>query len=368
MKSLIGLIKKEFFHIFRDVRTMIILFGMPIAQIILFGYVLTNELKEVNVAVLDYSKDVTSKEITNKIESSTYFNISAYIQSHNEIDELFRKNKVKEVIIFEPGFAQNIVRNGQANIQLIADATEPNTARLATNYTSAIINKYFAEKAMPGVSLPTTTPQIRMLYNEELKGAYLFVPGIMAVILMLISAMMTSITIAREKEAGTMEVLLASPLKSGQIILGKVIPYLFLSFLNAVLIIVMGNLIFHVPVEGSIVLLLSLSILFILLALSLGILISTMASNQMIAMMVSGFALMMPTLLLSGFIFPIENMPIPLQIFSHAIPARWYIIIVRAIMLKGVGLSYLLKPVAILIGMTIFFIGLSIKRFKTRLG
>lgn len=368
MKSLFGLIRKEFLHIFRDVRTMIILFGMPVAQIILFGYVLTNELKEVNVAILDRAKDTTSKEIINRISGSTYFNVTQYLQSEKKIESAFKKGHIKEVIVFENDFERNIFRTGKGNLQLIADATEPNTARLVVNYTSAIIQSYFQEKVPPSLKMPTIKPQVRMLYNEELKGAFLFVPGIMAVILMLISAMMTSITIAREKEAGTMEVLLASPLKSYQIVIGKVLPYLGLSFINAVLIILLGYFVFEVPVRGSVVLLLAENILFIFLALSLGILISTVASSQMLAMFISGFGLMLPTLLLSGFIFPIENMPVILQKASAIIPARWFIIIVRNIMLKGVGISSILQPTLILLTMTFLFIGLSIKRFKTHLG
>lgn len=368
MNSLFGLIRKEFLHIFRDVRTMIILFGMPVAQIILFGYVLTNELKEVNVAILDKANDTSSKEIIHRISGSSYFNVSMYLQSEKEIERAFRKGLIKEVILIEKNFERNIHQDGQGNVQLIADATEPNTARLVVNYTSAIIHSYFQENAPPHLSIPTIKPQVRMLYNEELKGAFLFVPGIMAVILMLISAMMTSITIAREKEAGTMEVLLASPLKSYQIVVGKVVPYLGLSFINAVLIILLGYFVFDVPVRGSVVLLLAENILFIFLALSLGILISTVASSQMLAMFISGFGLMMPTLLLSGFIFPIENMPVILQKASTIIPARWFIVIVRNIMLKGVGITSILQPTLILLGMTIFFIGMSIKRFKTRLG
>lgn len=368
MKTLIGLIRKEFLHIFRDVRTMIILFGMPVAQIILFGYVLTNELKEVNVVILDKAKDNTSREIIHRISGSSYFHIAGYLQSENEIEDAFRKGNIKEVLLFEQHFGQNISREGSGNIQIIADATEPNTARLVVNYTTAIIQDYFKDKIPPDFTFPNITPEVRMLYNEELKGAFLFVPGIMAVILMLISAMMTSITITREKEAGTMEVLLASPLRSAQIVVGKVLPYLALSFINALIIVILGNFIFQVPVRGSLFLLMAESTLFIFLALSLGILISTVAKSQMIAMFMSGFALMMPTILLSGFIFPIENMPEILQKLSVIIPARWFIIIVRSIMLKGAGMGEIYIPTLVLMGMTLFFMGLSIKRFKTRLG
>jgi ABC-2 type transport system permease protein len=206
-----------------------------------------------------------------------------------------------------------------------------------------------------------------MLYNEGLKSVYMFVPGIMAMILMLISAMMTSISISKEKEMGTMEVLLASPLKPIQIVLGKVTPYLLLSFINAVTIILIGTLIFGVPIKGSMVFLLAESFLFILMALSLGILISTIAPNQMTAMFISVMALMLPTILLSGFMFPIENMPLPLQILSNIMPPRWFIVIIKNIMLKGTGIFYVWKETLILMFMTFVFIGLSVKNFKIRL-
>jgi ABC-2 type transport system permease protein len=206
-----------------------------------------------------------------------------------------------------------------------------------------------------------------MVYNEQLKGSFMFVPGIMALILMLISAMMTSISIVREKEMGTMEILLVSPLKPFQIITGKVVSYIVLAFINAVTILLLGNFVFGVPIQGSVILLLLECILYIILALSLGILISSITDNQQVAMMISGFALMMPVILLSGFIFPIENMPMILQWFCQLMPAKWFIIIIKSIMLKGVGIGYVWKETLILIGMTILFLSISLKKFKIRL-
>jgi ABC-2 type transport system permease protein len=210
-------------------------------------------------------------------------------------------------------------------------------------------------------------PELRMYYNEEMKSAYMFVPGTMALILMLISAMMTSISITREKELGTMEILLVSPLKPAQIIVGKVIPYLLLSIVNAFVIVLVGRFVFGVPVTGSFILLMLETILFILMALCLGIFISTVAKNQMVAMFISMIVLMLPTIILSGFIFPIENMPKILQVVSHIMPARYFITIIRGIMLKGVGILFVWKETAILIAMTLFFIALSVKKFKIRL-
>ena len=367
MKLFRSFVKKEFFHIFRDTRTLLILFGLPIALILIFGYVVTSEIKNAKIAILDHSKDEVTIEISNKILSSGYFILDENLQSEKQIEDVFKRGNVREVIIFEPDFAKNLSKNKQANIQILTDASDANTANLILSYTRAIIQDYSASlNKLPANSIQII-PQTRMLYNEELKGVYMFVPGTMALILLLVSAMMTSISIAREKEMGTMEVMLVSPLKPLQIILGKVTPYFVLSFVNAVTILLLGYFVFGMPVKGSLILLLGESMLFILLALSLGILISTVSPNQQIAMFISMMALMLPTILLSGFIFPIENMPVLLQWISHIMPARWFITILKNIMLKGTGLLFVWKESLIMIAMTVFFITMSVKKFKVRL-
>ena len=367
MKRFLGFVKKEFYHLLRDKRTMLILFGMPVAQILIFGYAITNEIKDVKIAILDQSKDSVTREITTKILSSGYFLLEQNLSDLNEIETYFKQGKIKEVIVFEPDFAKKLEKEGTANIQLLADASDANTANFIVNYTSGIVYKYVAEMNSNLQTQKQIVPQVRMMYNEGLKGAYMFVPGTMAMILMLVSAMMTSISIAREKEMGTMETLLVSPLKPIQIVLGKVTPYVILSFLNALTIILLGYFVFDVPVQGSVVLLLAESMLFIILALSLGIFISTVSNSQQTAMFISKLALMLPTILLSGFIFPIENMPQILQYLSALMPPRWFIIIIKNIMLKGTGFLYVWKETLILAGMTFVFIALSIKKFKIRL-
>jgi ABC-2 type transport system permease protein len=333
MKQLKSFIKKEFFHIFRDPRTMLILFGIPVAQLLIFGTVIKNEIKDVPVAIYDQSKDETTQQITSKLLSSGYFVLVDNLQNTSGIEETFRKGKVKEIIVFESNFGEKLIKEGSAQVQLIADASDPNMARLAVSYTRGIINDY-VQKMNPNLELPMQIqPEVRMYFNEEMKSAYMFVPGTMALILMLISAMMTSISITREKELGTMEILLVSPLKPAQIIIGKVLPYLLLSIVNAFVIVLIGRFVFGVPITGSFILLMLETILFILMALCLGILISTMAKSQMTAMFISMIVLMLPTILLSGFIFPIENMPEILQWLSHIMPARWCIALLRGIML-----------------------------------
>ena len=363
-----GFIIKEFYHIFRDVRTMIILFGMPVVQILLFGFALTNEIKNARIAVLDYSKDEVTAQIIAKITSSGYFILEENLTSEDQIEDKFRQGKIKEVIIFEDNFAENLEKNKNAGIHIIGDASDPNTASLLANYTRAIISDYEANLILNQASIPLMiTPEPVLLFNPELKSVFMFVPGIITILLMLVCAMMTSISIAREKELGTMEVLLVSPLKPFQIILGKVTPYVVLSLVNALTILTLGYFVFGMPMRGNLALLLTEAMLFIMMALSMGILISTIAKNQQIALMISLAGLMLPTILLSGFIFPIENMPVVLQIISNIMPSKWFIIIIKAIMLKGLGLQYIWKETLIIILMTAAFIGLSVRNFKIRL-
>ena len=367
MKRFIGFLKKEFYHIFRDKRSLFILFGMPVAQIMLFGFAITNEINNVNIAILDKSEDVTTKEIINKISSSTYFTIEQFIINEAEIETIFKKGKVKAVLIFEKDFSKNLIKENNAAVQIITDATDPNTANTISNYANSMLQKY-QQEVNKSIEIPyQIIPKSRMVFNQELKSVFMFVPGVMTIILMLVSAMMTSISITREKELGTMEILLVSPLKPFQVIIGKVVPYIFLSIINAIVIVLLSIFIFEMPVQGSLLLLGVESVIFIVNALSLGILISTISATQQTAMMVSLMGLMLPVILLSGFIFPINSMPEILQVISNVIPATWYIIILKGIMLKGVGLAIIWKETLILVAMTLFFIALSIKKYKIRL-
>ncbi|MEX0982914.1 MAG: ABC transporter permease [Bacteroidales bacterium] len=367
MKRFLGFVKKEFRHIFRDVRTLVILFGLPVMMIILFGYVVSNDLKDIRIAILDLSGDRMTHDITNKVLASGYFVQAGNLTSEKEIERAFQSGRAKVVLIFGPDFESRVVNDKRAALRLVVDAADANSAQLAVNYAQGIIASYFTD-LQNNVSVPwRVETRSRMMYNESMKGVYMFVPGLMALILMLISALMTSITITREKEFGTMEPLLASPLRPREIILGKVTPYVLLSFVNALTILILGVLVFKVPVTGSIPLLLAESLLYITLALSLGVFISSVAKTQQIAMVFSMVGLMLPTILLSGFIFPIENMPAVLQWFSSIMPARWFIVIIKNIMLKGTGLLFVWKETLILLLMTVFFILAAVRRFKTRL-
>ena len=367
MKNFLGFIKKEFLHILRDFRTLIILFGLPVVQILIFGFVIRNEIQDVKIAILDHSKDEVTLELTNKILSSGFFLLNKNLSDNDEIEDIFRKGKVREIIIFESNFAGRLEREGLAAVQVIADASDPNSASLVVNYTIGILSDY-TKKMNKTISKPLQiTPQVRMMYNPDLKSSFMFVPGTMALILMLVSAMMTSISIAREKEQGTMEVLLTSPLRPVQIVIGKVMPYVLLSCINAIVIISLGYFVFGLPIKGNLSLLFGETVLFISLALSLGILISTMAKSQQVAMFMSVFALMLPTILLSGFIFPVENMPGILQWLTYIVPPKYFIEILRSIMLKGTSFINVWKQTVVLAGMTSVFILISVLKFKIRL-
>jgi ABC-2 type transport system permease protein len=368
MKSFSGFVIKEFKQIYRDKRTLTVLFGMPIIMLVLFGFAIRNEVTNAQIGILDLSKDEVTRTITQKLKASETFEVRAYLQTYEEVEGLFRQGNIKEVVVFEADFKEKLVREGVADVQVITDATDPNLANLVQSYTANIIRDYVRElNENENIQQAGITPQVRMMYNPELRSVNLFVPGLIAVILMLISALMTSISITREKELGNMEILLVSPLKPYHIIVGKVLPYLVLSIVNVITILVLAKFVFQVPFQGSYILFFTEAILFILTALALGVFISTAANNQQTAMMVSLAGLLLPTVLLSGFIFPVSSMPIPLQWISHVIPAKWFLIIVRGIMLKGSEFIFIWKETLILTGITLFFIILSLKKFKVRL-
>lgn len=343
------------------------LFGLPIAQIVLFGFALTNEVKNAQIVVADYSKDVATKQIIDKIGASRYFDIEKSLLSHNEIEDKFKEGKIKLAVIFPENFNNDLLHLNKAQIQIIADASDINTANTLTNYVSFIIMDYQKE-LMKNLSVPLAiTPEIRMLYNPELKGEHTFIPGIMAMIMMLVCVMMTSISIVKEKELGTMEILLVSPFKPILVIIAKFIPYLIISIFNVTSILLLSVFALHLPIKGNLFLLYAESLLFIMTALSIGLLISINAQSQQTAMFGSLMATMLPTLLLSGFMFPIENMPLPLQIISNIVPSKWFFYIVKSIMIKGAGFGAIWKETLILGGMTLFFLAISLKKFKIRL-
>ena len=367
MQQFIAFVKKEFFHVLRDRRTLLILFGMPVVQILIFGFALTNEIKDSKVVVADHAKDLASQQIITKIGASRYFKIERSVLSEPEIIRSFQEGKVKAAVIFPANFNNDLLHFNKAQIQVIADATDPNTANMITNFVTAIVMDYQTEinqnMAVPYQIIPET----RMLYNPQLKGAHNFVPGVMALILMLVCVMMTAISIVKEKETGTMEVLLVSPFKPTLVILSKAFPYLILSLINVAAILLLSVFVLELPIKGSLLLLIAESTLFIITCLALGILISIRTDSQQIAMLISLMGMLMPTMMFSGFMFPIENMPYPLQVISNIVPSKWYYIIVKSIMIKGLGFSAIWKETLILLGMSVFLFAVSLRSFKIRL-
>lgn len=367
LRTFLAFVKKEYFHILRDKRTLLILFGMPVVQVIIFGFAITNEFKNASIAILDNSKDYLSTELVQHLSSSGHFKIVADLKNYGEMHDHFATGNIKMAVVIPNDFANKFFNDKNAQIQLIADGTEPNYATTLVSYATPMIMS-FQQRKSEVLHIPFRVNVLtRMIYNPELKSVYNFVPGVIALILMLISAMMTALTIAREKELGTMELLLVSPLPPLIIILGKVTPYVLLSFINAVIILVIGVFVFQMPVVGNLILLLGICILFVLTSLSLGILISAKANSQQTAMMISLMALMMPTMLLSGFMFPVDSMPLILQVISRALPASYFIHILKNIMLKGTGWEFIWYATSILAAMTLFFLIMSWKNFKIRL-
>jgi len=367
MKQFLVFVRKEFYHVFRDRKTLLMLFGLPIVQIVLFGFALTNEVKNSKIVVVDYAKDISSQKLITEIEASNYFEIEKTLMSYKSIEASFKKGDIKAAVIFPENFSNDLIHTNKAQIQIIADASDPNLATQLTNYLNNIIQGYRQTLIQNNPMPYQIIPEVRMLYNPELKGATTFVPGVMALVLMLVCTMMTSVSIVREKELGTMEILLVSPFKPLLVILSKAVPYLVLSLVNLTIILLLSVFLLDMPVNGSIFLLFFESALFIITSLSVGLIISTATASQQTAMTMSMMGMMLPTLLFTGFLFPLENMPKPLQIIANIVPSKWYYIIIKDVMLKGLGITSIWKETLILAGMTVILLAISLKKFKIRL-
>lgn len=366
MKQFLAFVRKEFYHILRDRRTVMILLIMPIVMIILFGFALTTEVRNINVAVLSPEPDDMARQLVQRIEASEYFTVREYIENPDDIDRLFRKGDIDLVLAFEQHFSDNIFTPEGSQIQIVVDASDANMAQSFITYTSSVIADYYTE-SMPPNSANGIVPNVTLLYNPQMKSSFNFVPGIMGLILMLICAMMTSIAIVKEKETGTMEVLLVSPVKPIYIIMAKMIPYFTLSCVNLITILLMAVFVLKVPVAGSLLALTIVSLLYIFTNLALGLLVSTVAQQQVTAMLFSAMLLMVPTILLSGMVFPVESMPTILRGISFVLPPRWYIEAVRKFMIQGLPMAYALKEIIILAIMAVVLISISLKKFKNRL-
>lgn len=367
MKQLFVFIRKEFYHVFRDKRTLLIMFGMPLMQIVLFGFALTSEVKNADILVVDNAKDEHSEKLINKYKASTYFTIYEKQLSYADIESEFKKGNIKAAIVFPPQFGADLINVKNAQIQILTDGSEPNVAKMLVQYITAITMDY--QQTLNATNPPgmMIIPETRMLYNEEGNGSLNFVPGVMALILMIVCTALTSVAVVREKELGTMEILLVSPFKPLMVLVAKALPYLVLSLINLIFILVLAVFLMGVPMLGNIGLFFLISLVFIATSLSMGLLISNATNSQQVALLISMIGMMLPTLILSGFLFPLENMPRFFQWLSNLVPARWYFTAVKSIMLKGLGLQYIWKELMALSVMTIVFLSLAIKKFKIRL-
>ena len=348
MKQFISFVIKEARHILRDKRTMLILFGMPMVLMLIFGFAITNDVRNVRTIVVTSQMDPQTQAAVERLAASEYFTITTTVPTPKDAERLIRNQKADFALVFSKDHA----------IQFIVDGADPNMAQQWTTY---------AQQTMAAANSSLFTLHSSLLYNPQMRSAYNFVPAIMGMLLMLVCAMMTSISIVREKERGTMEVLLVSPIKPLMIIIAKAVPYLVLAFSILVTILLMARYVLDVPLQGSLVWIFVVSTIYILLALSLGLLISNIATSQLMALLISAMVLLMPIVMLSGMLFPIESMPVPLQWLSAIVPPRYYIEAMRKLMIMGVGIQEVAREVLILTGMTLLLLAISLKKFKTRL-
>lgn len=362
----IAFVGKEIRHILRDRRTMLILFGMPLIMMLLFGFAISTDVKDVRLVAVTTPTDHLTQRMLTRLDASEYFILTHTVQTTAEAEQLIRNGQADIAIVFSPRFADRLPK-GQGQVQLILDGADPNQASMQGAYATQILQAGMAE-ATSAAHVPQSTEIItRLLYNPQMKSAYNFVPGIMGLLLLLICAMMTSVSIVREKERGTMEVLLVSPIRPLLILIAKAVPYFLLSIIILLFILGISNFVLKVPVSGNLLAILTLCLLYIFLALCLGLLISVVAKTQLQALLISGMLMLMPNLLLSGMIYPIESMPLPLQWFSAIIPARWFIAAIRKLMVMGVGLQMVGRELLILTAMSLLILGIALKKFKTRL-
>jgi ABC-2 type transport system permease protein len=367
VKQLLVFIRKEFMQVFRDPRTLLIMFGLPVVQIILFGYALTSEVKNVNILISDHSKDVVSTKIVQNIKATNYFIVHEKSMGDAEIDKTFKKGHIQCVLVFPDNFNNDLTHQGKASVQIITDGTDPNTAKTIVNYLTAIIKAYQEENFPSSALKYQITTQPRMLYNEEDNGSMNYIPGVMALILMLVCTALTSVSIVKEKELGTMEILLVSPIKPVMVLVAKAVPYFILSLINFTIILLLTVFLLHIEVKGSLLLLYLETALFILTCLSLGLLISNSTNAQQTALLISMMGMMLPTIIFTGFIFPLENMPWLLRMFANVVPSKWYFLIIKAVMLKGLGFQYVWKQTLVLVFMTLVILTIALKKFKIRL-
>jgi len=367
MKQFLSFVNKEFMHIWRDKRTLLVVIGLPIMQMILFGFAISTEIRNVRFGIFNPKKDAVTLKLEEHFKNNKYFSYVEDIQDPNHYTDYFKQDKVDMILVFDNHFEYKLTHQRKAHIQILTDGIDPNSATAIANYANQIIQKYQQETAVQVPSGNIIIPQVKLLYNPQMKSAFNFVPGVMGLVLTIICAMMTAVSIVREKERGSMEVLLVSPIKPIYIMISKMLPYLVISGIIMLLIILLSKFMLGVPMAGSYVTFCFISLIFVIAMLAMGLLISTLVDNQVIALLISGMGLMMPTALLSGMIFPIDNMPWLLRSISFFLPARWFISAIRKVMIEGLEFVYIYKEFIMLCIMTFVLLVVSLKKFKIRL-
>lgn len=363
MNQFISFVIKETKHIVRDRRTMLILFGMPVVMMLIFGFAITTDVRNVKVTVVTAVMNQRIQQVVQRIDASEYFVVSQTVSNTQEAKQLLADHQADIAIVFSNDFA-NERYSEQASVQFLVDYTDPNMAEQRVSYIQQIImDELRSQQTTEQQAIANT----KLLYNPQMKSAYNFVPGIMGMLLMLICAMMTSVSIVREKERGTMEVLLVSPVKPLYIMIAKTVPYFVLSIFILISILLISKFILAVPIAGSVITILAVSLLYIVLALALGMLISVVSQTQVVALLISGMLLIMPSTMLSGMIYPIESMPTVIQYISTIVPTRWYVSAIKKVMIMGVGVNMIYEELIIMLGMTLLFLGIALKKFKIRL-
>lgn len=365
--ALAAFMRKEVRHLLRDRQTLAILLLLPLAQLLLFGFAVRTDIGAVRVAVVSPSPDATTAALRTRFAHSGRFTLLPPLSSAAQLEPLLRSGSVDVAVVVEPQLAARVAAGEVGAVQVVADASDPNTGSTMQAYASAEIRDWQASMGAPQAAV-VLEPRVRMRFNPTLESVNLFVPGLIALILTMVTSLMTAISLSREKEQGTFELLLVSPLHPWQVIVGKVLPYLGLAMANVVTVLLAAWLVFGVPFRGSVGLLLATSVLFSLVGLSVGVLIAAVTSSQLAAMLAALGGTMLPNTMLSGLIFPIASMPRPLQVVSGIVPARWFIEIVRGIMLKGIGLDLLWRQVGVLLLMLAVLLTLAIRRTSVRLG
>lgn len=375
MKTILHIIKKEFLQFRRDWKMLAMSFIAPVFQLVILGYAANLDVRDMPTVVFDPDNSTQSRELVSDFVNSGYFDVVAHVNRHDEVDEYIDNGRANLAVVFPPDFGENVLAGRTAQLQVIADGADANTATIGLNYATMAVQKYsqatrvksITRSGNPDLGPAAVDPEVRVWYNPELKSRNFMVPGVLALLLMVITMILTSLAIVKEREIGTMEQLIVTPIRPYQLIIGKLAPFTIIGLIDIMLVLVVAGFWFKVPIRGNIALLYGLCAVFLLTTLGLGLLVSTISRNQQQAMMTAIFFVMMPMIFLSGFVFPIENMPRIIQFFTYILPLRYFFVIVRGLFLKGVGLVHLWDESLALLAFGIIIMGLSISRFRKSL-